>query len=74
MLVVLFSVATCVSAFLLFWVQPLIAKLLLPLLGGTPAVWNTAMMFFHLVLLGGYLYVHLLSRLRPRTQACARSC
>jgi len=63
-LVVLFSITCCVSAFLLFWLQPLIAKLLLPLLGGTPAVWNTAMMFFQVMLLGGYLYAHLLARLR----------
>ena len=59
----LFCATAFVSAFLLFWVQPLIAKLLLPLLGGSPAVWNTAMMFFQLVLLAGYLYVHLLRRL-----------
>jgi spermidine synthase len=53
------------SAFLLFWVQPLIAKMLLPLIGGAPAVWNTAMMFFQLVLLAGYLYAHMLSRRVP---------
>ena len=58
MLVLLFSLTSFVSAFLLFWVQPLIAKLLLPLLGGTPAVWNTAMMFFQLMLLAGYIYAH----------------
>ncbi len=70
MLVLLFSLTSFVSAFLLFWVQPLIAKLLLPLLGGTPAVWNTAMMFFQLMLLAGYIYAHLLSRLKPWAQ-CA---
>lgn len=64
MLVGLFALTTLVSAFLLFWVQPLVAKMLLPLLGGTPAVWNTAMMFFQLLLLGGYLYVHLLRKAR----------
>ena len=59
-----------VSALLLFWVQPLIAKMMLPLLGGAPAVWNTAMMFFQLVLLGGYGYAHLVTRLRTlRVQA-----
>ncbi|MDQ3650694.1 MAG: hypothetical protein M3458_10575, partial [Acidobacteriota bacterium] len=46
-----------VSAGLLFWVQPLIAKSLLPSLGGTPAVWNTCMLFFQGMLLCGYLYV-----------------
>jgi len=46
------------SAFLLFWVQPLYSKMVLPLLGGSPSVWNTAMMFFQLTLLAGYGYVH----------------
>jgi hypothetical protein len=57
------------SALLLFWVQPLVAKMLLPLLGGAPAVWNTAMMVFQLLLLAGYGYAHLLiSRIRPTHQ------
>ncbi len=47
------------SALLLFWVQPLYARLMLPLLGGAPAVWITAMLFFQAVLLAGYLYAHL---------------
>jgi hypothetical protein len=65
----LFSTALFGSAFLLFWVQPLIAKMILPLLGGTPGVWNTSMVFFQAVLLGGYFYAHLLSsRLPPRRQ------
>jgi hypothetical protein len=54
-----------VSAVLLFWVQPLVAKLMLPLLGGASAVWNTAMMFFQAMLLAGYFYAHLLSRRVP---------
>jgi hypothetical protein len=61
----LYAATLFVSALLLFWVQPLIAKLMLPLLGGTPAVWNTAMMFFQLVLLAGYGYAHLLTRAVP---------
>jgi hypothetical protein len=66
----LYAAALFVSAFLLFWVQPLIAKMMLPLLGGAPAVWNTAMMFFQLVLLAGYGYAHLLTRaVPPRRQA-----
>jgi hypothetical protein len=65
MLAPLFTAASLISAFLLFWLQPLMGKALLPLLGGTPAVWNTVMMFFQLVLLAGYIYAHLLSRL-PR--------
>ena len=57
-----FAAAIFTSAFLLFWVQPLFSKMILPLLGGTPSVWNTAMMFFQLVLLAGYGYAHLLTR------------
>jgi hypothetical protein len=52
----LYAATLFVSALLLFWVQPLIAKMVLPLLGGAPAVWNTAMMFVQLVLLAGYGY------------------
>lgn len=50
--------AALLGAALLFWVQPLVAKLLLPLLGGSPAVWNTCMVFFQVTLLAGYLYAH----------------
>lgn len=57
-----FAAAIFTSAFLLFWVQPLFSKMILPLLGGAPSVWNTAMMFFQLVLLAGYGYAHLLTR------------
>src|SRR5579862_43594 len=66
----LYAATLFVSALLLFWVQPLIAKMMLPLLGGAPAVWNTAMMFFQLVLLAGYGYAHLLTRaVAPNRQA-----
>ena len=51
------------SALLLFWVQPIFAKMVLPLLGGTPAVWNTAMLFFQTMLVAGCAYAHLASRL-----------
>lgn len=54
----LFVVALFVSAFLLFLVQPMVGKMLLPLMGGTPAVWNTCMVFFQAVLLAGYAYSH----------------
>lgn len=53
-----FSVATLTSACLLFVVQPMFAKMALPLLGGTPSVWNTAMVFFQAALLSGYAYAH----------------
>src|SRR5687767_8906074 len=46
------------SAVLLFFVQPMFAKMVLPLLGGSPAVWSTALVFFQATLLGGYLYAH----------------
>ncbi|MBN1508097.1 MAG: fused MFS/spermidine synthase [Sedimentisphaerales bacterium] len=55
--------ALFLGAFLLFAIQPMFTKMILPLLGGTPAVWNTAVMFFQAMLLGGYLYAHLLSRI-----------
>src|SRR6476659_4673031 len=68
----LFSATALVSALLIFWVEPLFAKLALPLLGGSPAVWNTCLMFFQAALLGGYLYAHLSTRLLgPRRQALA---
>jgi hypothetical protein len=64
-----YSLQVFTSALLLFLVQPLFAKMILPSLGGTPSVWNTCMMFFQTVLLGGYLYAHLLTRrLPPKTQ------
>ena len=66
----LFCVTLFTSAGLLFWIQPLIGKTLLPLLGGSPAVWNTCMLFFQTMLLLGYLYaLGLSSWLSPRSQA-----
>jgi hypothetical protein len=56
--VVLFAMTLFVSAFLLFLVQPLIAKMILPKFGGTSAVWNTCMIFFQAALLAGYAYAH----------------
>jgi hypothetical protein len=57
----LFCVTLFTSAGLLFWIQPLIGKTLLPLLGGSPAVWNTCVLFFQTMLLAGYLYALALS-------------
>lgn len=62
-LVPLFAGTMFVSAGLLFVVQPLVGKVLLPFLGGTAAVWNTCMVFYQGALFVGYLYAHLLSRL-----------
>src|SRR5919112_1798274 len=65
----LFALAVFWSAFLLFQVQPLIGKYILPWFGGTPGVWTTCMLFFQMLLLGGYAYAHTLTRrLKPRTQ------
>jgi hypothetical protein len=58
----LFGITIFIGSALLFSVQPMIAKMLLPLLGGTPAVWNTCMLFFQAVLLCGYAYALLVSR------------
>jgi hypothetical protein len=54
----LYALTLFIGAALLFLVQPMVGKLLLPLLGGSPGVWNTCMVFFQAVLLGGYLYAH----------------
>lgn len=51
------------SAFLLFWIQPLFAKMVLPILGGSSAVWTSSMLFFQLTLLAGYIYAHYISKI-----------
>jgi hypothetical protein len=58
----LFAVTVFASAALVFLVEPMIAKLVLPTLGGSPAVWNTSLAFFQAALLAGYTYAHLLQR------------
>ncbi|HKG15109.1 MAG TPA: fused MFS/spermidine synthase [Pyrinomonadaceae bacterium] len=58
----LFAVTLFLSALLLFWVQPLAGKMVLPLLGGAPAVWNTCLLFFQAALLAGYGYAHASTR------------
>ena len=55
---VLFATALFLNALLIFWVQPLFAKMVLPLLGGSPSVWTTCMLFFQAALLAGYAYGH----------------
>ena len=65
---VLAAVFTCsifLSACLLFFVQPMFTKMALPYLGGAPNVWNTAMVFFQAMLLGGYIYAHVISKYLP---------
>ncbi len=63
LLLPVFACAIFVSATLLFSVQPMFTKMVLPLLGGAPAVWSVAMVFFQGILLLGYAYAHVLSRL-----------
>jgi hypothetical protein len=68
--VALFSMTLFVNAALLFAVQPMFSKMVLPLFGGTPSVWNTCMLFFQTALLCGYLYAHVTTRwLDVRKQA-----
>jgi hypothetical protein len=65
-----FALALFSSAALIFTLQPLFARMVTPLLGGSPAVWNTSMVFFQAALLVGYIYAHLLARLKDlRLQA-----
>ena len=61
----LFTATLFIAALLLFWIQPLFSKMVLPFLGGSPSVWNTAMVFFQATLLGGYAYAHVLNRSLP---------
>jgi SAM-dependent methyltransferase len=67
--IALFAITIFLSAFLLFEVQPMVAKIILPWFGGSAAVWTTCLLFFQLVLLAGYIYADLTSRLlTPRAQ------
>ncbi len=54
----LFAISIFLSAFLLFQIQPMIGKFILPWFGGTPAVWSTLMLFFEILLTGGYAYAY----------------
>ncbi len=62
----LFAVTLFISAGLMFLVEPMVAKMVLPQLGGSPAVWTTCLVFFQATLLLGYAYAHALSRVAPR--------
>src|SRR3954468_24895760 len=64
-----FVVAIFAGSFLLFLVQPMIARMALPRLGGAPAVWNSAMLVYQALLLAGYAYSHWLRLFAPRRQA-----
>lgn len=65
----LFVLTILVGSFLLFQVQPMVARMVLPKLGGAPAVWNSAMLVYQALLLGGYAYAHWLGRFAVRRQA-----
>src|ERR1700755_3173850 len=67
LLLTVYTAAIFVSALLLFSVQPLFTKMVLPRLGGSPAVWSVAMVFFQSLLLAGYAYAHYLMRISNRT-------
>ena len=62
---IVFTLTVFTSAFLLFAIQPMFTKMVLPQLGGSPAVWSVAMVFFQTLLLLGYLYAHLSTRYLP---------
>ena len=65
LLLATFTAAIFVSAALLFAVQPMFTKMVLPRLGGAPSVWSVAIVFFQAALLAGYAYAHLLTRFAP---------
>jgi len=61
-MLILYGLTIFMSAALLFLVQPMVGRMVLPMLGGTPAVWNTAMVFYQAMLLAGYAYAHFTTR------------
>src|SRR3712207_9252689 len=65
----LFLLTVLTGSFLLFLTQPMVARMALPRLGGAPAVWNSEMVVYQALLLGGYAYDHWLARPAPRKQA-----
>lgn len=74
LLLAIYCAVFLVSASLLFVAQPMIARLVLPLFGGSPAVWTTSMLYFQAMLLGGYAYAHWLTKLASlKTQLVVHS-
>ena len=66
----IFAISIFLSAFLLFQIQPMIGKFILPWFGGTPAVWSTTMLFFQVLLTGGYAYAYwLIGRVKSNRQS-----
>ncbi|HKB13634.1 MAG TPA: fused MFS/spermidine synthase [Vicinamibacterales bacterium] len=70
-LVPLFAATLFFSSLLMFAVEPIVAKTVLPILGGTPMVWNTCVLFFQILLLGGYAYAHGVTAWLPRRASAA---
>ena len=68
-----FALALFSSAALIFVLQPLFARMVTPLLGGSPQVWNASMAFFQGALLVGYLYAHLLQRVKDLREFIGRA-
>ena len=64
----LFILTIVTGSFLLFLTQPMVARMVLPRVGGSPSIWNSAMLVYQLLLLAGYAYAHWLARLKPRRQ------
>jgi len=73
LLVALHLAAVTLAAFLLGWLELLVGRAILPQLGGTPAVWNTCLLFFQATILAGYAYAHLVSKLRPKLQSAVHA-
>src|SRR5262245_39401441 len=72
---ILFAPALFLSAFLLFCFEPMVGKMMLPLLGGAASVWITCLLFFQLMLLAGYGYAHVLERFTDlRIQIIVHTC
>src|SRR5882672_7190985 len=69
----IYAATIFLSSFLLFLVQPLIARLILPWFGGSAAVWTTCMLFFQALLLAGYAYAHLLVKISARGRFSRRT-
>ena len=76
LLMVNYALTTLISALLLFEVQPIIGKFILPWFGGSPAVWTTCMVFFQTLLFAGYAYAHLSENIcdRARRPSCMSRC
>lgn len=73
-MLILFAITVFSAAAVLFLVQPMAAKMALPLFGGGPSIWNTSMVFFQAALLLGYLYAHLVgTRLKPAVQVAVHA-